>query len=326
MRHLPGRLASDWKYTLAAALPLGIGALAATLYFRVDTLFLSAARGAQAVAYYSAPYQIVEAFWLVSTSWNGVMLPVLARRFTPRFVERSIGLLLCIGLPASLAISFRAEDIVTIVFGSTYLPAALPLRWVIWVVPILFSYVPLVTALFVHDYQRHVLYVLLANLVLVLILDALLIPPHGVLGASIATVAVEAAGLGGYLFLVKRADLEIHWTRGLGGAVLICLPIAAVLVIGQTLPFVFIMPAVVMLWAALFAVFHPWSGWEVNPQFFSPQGAPSRVRQARKESEKTGGERSSQPGKGTPQTPADDTEAGSKHSASQGMVIHESTS
>src|SRR5579883_3334596 len=56
-RHL-----SAWKQALAAALPLGLGALAATLYFRVDTLFLSAARGGQAVAYYSAPYQIVESF------------------------------------------------------------------------------------------------------------------------------------------------------------------------------------------------------------------------------------------------------------------------
>ncbi len=321
LRHLPGRLAADWKYALAAALPLGIGALAATLYFRVDTLFLSAARGAQAVAYYSAPYQIVEAFWLISTSWNAVMLPVLARRFTPRFVERSIGLLLCIGLPASLVIACRADDIVTIVFGSAYLPAALPLRWVIWVVPILFSYVPLVTALFVHDQQRNVLYVLLANLALVLILDALLIPPYSVLGASIATVVVEAAGLGGYLFLVKRADLGIHWTRGLGGAAVICLPIAAVLIIGQSLPFVFIMPAVMMLWAALFVLFHPWSGWEINPQFFSPQGARGRASQARTESERSGGERSNKPGNVDPPTPADDTEAGSKHSASQGMVI-----
>ncbi|HEY7358380.1 MAG TPA: oligosaccharide flippase family protein, partial [Ktedonobacterales bacterium] len=99
---LPIHLFSEWKYALAAALPLGLGALAATLYFRVDTLFLSAARGGRAVAYYSAPYQIVESFWLISTSWNAVMLPVLARRFSPRFVERSIALLLSIGLPASL--------------------------------------------------------------------------------------------------------------------------------------------------------------------------------------------------------------------------------
>jgi O-antigen/teichoic acid export membrane protein len=321
LRQLPGRLASDWKYALAAALPLGIGALAATLYFRVDTLFLSAARGAQAVAYYSAPYQIVEAFWLISTSWNAVMLPVLARRFTPRFVERSIGLLLCIGLPASLAISCRAADIVTIVFGPTYLPAALPLRWVIWVVPILFSYVPLVTALFVHDHQRGVLYVLLANLALVLVLDALLIPPFGLLGASIATVVVEAGGLGGYLFLVKRADLGIQWTRGLGGPVVICLPIAAVLIIGQSLPFMFIMPAVLMLWAALFALFHPWSGWEVNPQFFSPQGARSRARQSQAETERSGREHPRKPGNEDTQAPTDDIKAGSKHAASQGMVI-----
>ncbi len=324
LRHLPERLLADWKDALAAALPLGIGALAATLYFRVDTLFLSAARGAQAVAYYSAPYQIVEAFWLISTSWNAVMLPVLARRFTPRFVERSIALLLSIGLPASLVISFRAADIVTIVFGPAYQPAALPLRLVIWVVPILFSYVPVVTALFVHDEQRRVLYVLLANLLLVLILDILLIPPFGVLGASIATLIVEAAGLGGYLFLARRADLGIRWATGLTGPLCICLPIAVVLMIGQTLPFWFILPPVVMLWAALFVLFHPWSGWDANPHFFSPQGA-RRASQVSTDAERAGSEHPQTFGAEDSQTPADTITAGrqqaASQSASQGMVI-----
>src|SRR5579859_7132371 len=226
-----------WRQALAAALPLGLGALAATLYFRVDTLFLSAARGGRAVAYYSAPYQIVESFWLISTSWNAVALPVLARRYSPHFIERSIALLLSVGLPASLVIAFRAEDVARLVFGPAYLPAALPLRLVIWVVPILFSYVPLVTALFVHDRQRHVLYVLLTNLALALLLDALLIPPYGALGASIATLIVEAGAGIGYLALGYHARLGIRWTRGLVRPALICLPLATVLVIGQALPF-----------------------------------------------------------------------------------------
>ncbi len=258
-RHL-----SAWKQALAAALPLGLGALAATLYFRVDTLFLSAARGGQAVAYYSAPYQIVESFWLISTSWNAVALPALARHYSPRFVERSITLLLSIGLPASLLIAFRAEDIARLVFGPIYLPSALPLRLVIWAVPILFSYVPLVTALFVHDRQRHVLLVLLANLALALVLDALLIPPYGVLGASIATLIVEAGALFGYLLLAQRANLGVVWARSLLRPALICAPLVMVLVVGQCLPFMFVLPAVILLWAALFGLLRPWEGWRLN--------------------------------------------------------------
>ncbi len=320
LRQLPSRVFSDWKYALAAGLPLGLGALAATLYFRVDTLFLSAARDGQAVAFYSAPYQIVEAFWLVSTSWNAVMLPVMARRFTPRVVEQSIALLLGIGLPASLVITFRADDVVTLLFGSAYLPAALPLRLVIWVVPILFSYVPLVTALFVHDRQRNVLFVLLANLALALLLDALLIPPYGVVGASIATLVVEATGLCGYLYLAQRANLGINWARGLGGPVLICLPLAAVMLIGQSLPFLFILPAVVMLWAALFAMFHPWAGWQMNPQFFSPQGARPLPTRSKTDKEGTDPRRPGAPGNESFSAPAEDTVT-KRQSASQGMVI-----
>lgn len=318
IRRLPGHLFSEWKYALAAALPLGLGALAATFYFRVDTLFLSAARGGRAVAYYSAPYQIVESFWLVSTSWNAVMLPVLARRFSPRFVERSIALLLSIGLPASLVITFQAHDIVRLVFGPAYLPAILPLRLVIWVVPILFSYVPLVTALFVHNLQRQVLYVLLANLVLALLLDALLIPPYGVLGASLATLIVEAAGLCGYLCLAYRANLEISWARGLVVPILICIPLAVVLMIGQSLPFMFIMPAALLLWGALFALFRPWAGWQMNPQFFSPQGTSKRSGAA---TEERAGDLAGEPGSESFQTPATDTLANTQPSASEGLVI-----
>jgi O-antigen/teichoic acid export membrane protein len=318
IRQLPSHLLSDWKDALAAALPLGLGALAATLYFRVDTLFLSAARGGQAVAYYSAPYQIVEAFWLISTSWNAVMLPVLARRFAPRFVERSIALLLSIGLPASLVIACRADDIVTLVFGLAYLPAALPLTLVIWVVPILFSYVPLVTALFVHDHQRDVLLVLLANLALVLLLDAVLIPPYGVVGASIATLIVEAGGLCGYLFLARRANLGIHWIRGLGGPALICLPLGAVLFIGRSLPFFFIMPPVLMLWAALFALFRPWAGWQ-SPQFFSPQGARSQAAREGTETERTEARQRDTSGNEGLHPPADDKLIKTRKSAPKGM-------
>ena len=252
-----------WRPALIAALPLGLGALAATLYFRVDTLFLSAARGGRAVAYYSAPYQIVESFWLISTSWNAIALPALARRYSPRFVERSVALLLSIGLPASLLISFRAEDVTRLVFGQGYLPAALPLRWVIWVVPILFGYVPVVTALFVHDRQGRVLLVLLTNLALALLLDALLIPSNGALGASIATVIVEAGALAGYLWLAHRAGLGIKWARGLIQPALICIPLIALLVIGRGLPFPLLLACTLLLWAALFALLRPWatSGW-----------------------------------------------------------------
>ncbi|HEX6778701.1 MAG TPA: oligosaccharide flippase family protein [Ktedonobacterales bacterium] len=248
-----------WRQALIAAVPLGLGALAATLYFRVDTLFLSAARGGRAVAYYSAPYQIVESFWLISTSWNAIALPALARRYSPRFVERSVALLLSIGLPASLLISFRAEDVTRLVFGQNYLPAALPLRWVIWVVPILFGYVPVVTALFVHDRQSRVLLVLLTNLALALLLDALLIPSYGALGASIATVIVEAGALAGYLWLAHRARLGINWARGLYQPALISIPLIGLLVIGHGLPFPLLLACTLLLWAALFGLLRPWA-------------------------------------------------------------------
>ncbi len=318
LRQLPSRLYTDWKYALVAALPLGLGALAATLYFRVDTLFLSAARGGRAVAYYSAPYQIVESFWLISTSWNAAMLPALARRYSPRTIEHSIALLLSIGLPASLVITFRAEDIVTLVFGSAYLPAVLPLQLVIWVVPILFSYVPLVTALFVHDRQRDVLYVLLTNLVLALLLDAMLIPPYGVVGASIATLVVEFVGLIGYICMARYANLEIIWTRGLVGPLLICVPLAFILVIGQALPFFFIMPAVLMLWSALFALLGPWAGGPVNPLFFSPQGARSlHTRPGTEPPEPAGNGRAGTPADTNPPMSANHTTAHTSQTTSQ---------
>jgi O-antigen/teichoic acid export membrane protein len=250
------------------------------------------------------------------------MLPVLARHYSPRFVERSIALLLSIGLPASLVITFRADDIVMLVFGPAYLPAVLPLRLVIWVVPILFSYVPLVTALFVHDRQRDVLYVLLANLVLALLLNALLIPPYGVAGASIATLIVEAIGLIGYVCMARRANLGVSWASGLVGPLSICAPLAAILLIGQALPFFFIMPATLMLWAALFALFRPWAGWPINPQFFSPQGARGQFERVRTET--AGQEREDRadgPGHANAQPPADDTIVNTRQPASQGTEV-----
>jgi hypothetical protein len=126
-------------------------------------------------------------------------------------------------------------------------------------VPILFGYVPVVTALFVHDRQGRVLLVLLTNLVLALLLDALLIPPYGAIGASIATVIVEAGALAGYLWLSHRARLGINWARGLYQPALISIPLIGLLVIGRGLPFPLLLAITLLLWAALFGLLRPWA-------------------------------------------------------------------
>ncbi|HEY7355532.1 MAG TPA: hypothetical protein VH590_03665, partial [Ktedonobacterales bacterium] len=106
--------------------------------------------------------------------------------------------------------------------------------------------------------------------------------------------------------------------RGLVGPILICIPLAAVLIIGQSLPFMLIMPAVLLLWGALFALFRPWSGWQMNPPFSSPQG--TRRRPGTGPGGKAGGP-TGQSGNESSQTPATDTLAITQQSASQGMVI-----
>lgn len=193
---------------VAAALPLGGVMVLNQLYFKLDAFLLAVLATDEDVALYGVAYRILEMLMPLAGYVMVTLLPELARlrpgdaRFT-RLVEHAYNGLWLLALPL-LSLGVLAPEIMTVIGGGAYAQGATVL------VLILVSLaLATVNAVFGHTLvsQGHegVLFkVSLVNLLVNVILNVLLIPRYGVIGAGLALVATEVFSLAATVAVYAR--------------------------------------------------------------------------------------------------------------------------
>jgi len=119
---------------LLASLPYYLQMFASTAYGKLDISLLEFTGNTQEVGYYGAASALSMLTLLITPLIGWVLMPMLARaasRSRPEFFEqirRSLELILTVAIPASMMINLGAEFWIRLVFGATFMPAALALR------------------------------------------------------------------------------------------------------------------------------------------------------------------------------------------------------
>ena len=105
------------------------------LYTLLDTTMITYFCSSEDVAYYSNSIKIVKMIIVVVTSLGTVLLPRLSRYVKEgniegcnKIVNTVLSILLFIFLPAGIGIILISDNLVPLLFGSTFLPAALTLK------------------------------------------------------------------------------------------------------------------------------------------------------------------------------------------------------
>jgi O-antigen/teichoic acid export membrane protein len=117
-----------------AAAPLGLVAVIAIVYYRVDTFVLSLVKDETAVGFYSAAWRLTEALGLVPTAVSMTMLSLSGRREqgakarTALALVRSFRYLALIGIPIVVAGCILAVEILELVYGPSLTPARTAFR------------------------------------------------------------------------------------------------------------------------------------------------------------------------------------------------------
>ncbi len=111
---------------------------------------------------------------------------------------------LILSLPFALGGTFLAEKVIFFIYGTQYSASVLALRIVIWVLPVLFVTNLLGNCLGAIYRQKEVLYVALANALVNVILNLILIPRYSLYGSAVATLVTELLGMGILLRLISR--------------------------------------------------------------------------------------------------------------------------
>jgi O-antigen/teichoic acid export membrane protein len=193
---------------LRAAAPLGAIVIVNYLYFRLD-LFLLSLLGTRAdVARYGVSYKVIEALILVPAFVMTTLLPDAARAAPfserlDRIVRNAVAAMQLIALPL-IALSFFSLQILRLIAGAAYAPAAFTLQLLMIGVAISFVQQVFGYTLVAQNRQLQALYVLVGVLLLNLVLNLILIPLFAIKGAAIALVVSEVASLVGTAAVYSR--------------------------------------------------------------------------------------------------------------------------
>jgi O-antigen/teichoic acid export membrane protein len=193
----------------AAALPLGLAAVAQQAYFHVDHLFVRGLVGTAAVGHYGAAVRLLTFLLIVSAFATTTALPWLVRRRRDGELADAVArlgqpLAAGGGLAAGLLLGFR-EPLLRLVFGEEFVAAAPALGWLLAAMAAVYLGAPLLTAVIALGHTRAVLGIAGFALLFNVVGNAWAVPRLGLEGAALTTLGTEAIVGGGALAVLALA-------------------------------------------------------------------------------------------------------------------------
>jgi len=222
--------------------------IALNVYNYIDTVMLSALRNDTEVGWYGASYKIYEGLLLLPVILATVFMPRLSRFFKENLAgfRDLLGKGLKYSVTSGLAIAvngyFLAGFIILACFGEEYSESIASFQILLLGIPFVFGLNFLQTTMIAMDQQMFVLKVTVSGLLLNVLLNVVLIPQWGHLGAASTTAVVECLVFFVLLLRIYADDGALHALAS------IARPFAALLVsLGLTLGLLRMSPGVYAL-------------------------------------------------------------------------------
>jgi O-antigen/teichoic acid export membrane protein len=241
---------SQFMNVLKISAPIGVASLMFTVLLRLDATLISFfTHGDQAqVARYGAAYRLIDATMFVPWAFGAAMLPWMARQdqndreMLARGSAVGLKLLTAFLMPIGVGYVVFAPTLIRVIYGPDFTEAVVPLR-LLGMMTVLYAINAYASSVLIARHRtgvfaRGIGVVLILNIVL----NILLIPPHGANGAAFAAI-VSGALLAGYaVWHVRVAVGGFSLPRALIGPVAGGAALAAVVLL-TNLPFI---PSVIL--------------------------------------------------------------------------------
>lgn len=196
------------KKLLSQAWPfLGLNFMMAINY-RIDSIFLTSWRGDVATGYYNAAYNLIFGLTALQVILGKVTFPIFSKFETidrGKFIQsyqRTIKFTFVILIPVVLGAFFYSNEIIRLVYGSSFVESSQILGILIWALPFMYLSSNLGSVITVLRGEKMALYAWLFCALLNVALNFYAVPRLGYIGASITTVVSEAFLALAYTYLV----------------------------------------------------------------------------------------------------------------------------
>ena len=218
-----GALRHLWRGGTPIAVRRAIGSLS----FKVDTVFIGAMRSSTEVGLYGTVYTLMDGVLMLPTVITGSMGPTLSANFAHgrqevvgRLYRRGLRYLVLAGLFLAAIFAVLSDAVVEMLYGAEYAGSADALR--ILSVSVVFVFVrrQATEVLDNVDLRSTTAWIFAAGLAVNVLLNFLLVPRFGYLGAAAATVVTEGYLMAAMLWALHRASYRSGWLRSFGAPTL----------------------------------------------------------------------------------------------------------
>jgi len=186
-----------WQGLLKQALPIGFAIIMTQIYQGIDIVMLGFMKSNEEVGYYNAAYKIVMVFILLIGAYSNAIYPVISNYYKTSLdsLKKLLGLtdkiMISLALPLAVGGTIIAEPLVHLLYGSGYDNGIIALQILFWVFVIMSMNVARGWGLLGCDRQKQYSMGTAAAVAGNIVLNFMLIPPLGLLGAAIARLLAE---------------------------------------------------------------------------------------------------------------------------------------
>ena len=200
-----------WKYILKEAFPMGFSFIMVQIYYNIDIVMIGFMKGSKDVGWYNAAYKIVLFIVGFASLFGQSIYPKLSQlskkdlMSTKRFITATHKIALLAGLPTAIILFILGPKIIISVYGANYQPSIFAFQILVWSIFTVFCNIPFAYSLLAFGKQKYYMYAVSSGAGVNIILNFLLIPHFGIIGASITTMISEFLVLSlFYAFFVRN--------------------------------------------------------------------------------------------------------------------------
>jgi len=191
----------NWKFSKEIAInllkdswPLILSGLVVSVYMKIDQVMIKNILDSEELGYYAAAVRLSEAWYFIPIALTNSLFPAIvnAKNVNEKFylnrMQKLYDLLAWMAIAIAVPVSIFSSDIINILYGSEFRSAAPVLTIYIWAGVAVFLGVASSQYLITENFTKLSFFRTLIGMVFNVILNLLLIPKYGIIGAAYATL------------------------------------------------------------------------------------------------------------------------------------------
>jgi len=206
----------NWKFRKELAInllkdswPLILSGLVIAIYSKIDQVMIKNMLDSKQLGYYAAAVRLSEAWYFIPIALTNSLFPAIvnAKNVSNKFyfnrMQKLYDILAWMAIAIAIPVSIFSKEIIYIIFGAEFQSAAPVLTVYIWAGVAVFLGVASTQYLITENYTKLSFFRTLVGMVFNVILNFVLIPEYGIIGAAYATLISYSIATFSLIFIRK---------------------------------------------------------------------------------------------------------------------------